>query len=227
MTTGPDDLATALVAVHGSIDGPTLRAATGDGTPADAVEAGDWYTSSTTAAAQLDRARSLISAFHREHPLRPGMPASSLASQLGIEQAQLAALLGNSDGALVDDGATIRATDFQEQFGAGDEETWQAARTLLAESLAVPRAGQLGLEEEQLHALVRRGDLVLVEADLVYLPQQVDEILTMLNELEEPFTVSTFRDALGLSRRQAVPLLEWLDRTNRTVRDGDLRTVRR
>ena len=91
----------------------------------------------------------------------------------------------------------------------------------------MPRAAQLGLSEELLHAIVRRGDLVQIDGDLVYLPEQVEEIIAGLEDLEEPFTVSVFRDSLGLSRRQAVPLLEWLDRAGRTIRNGDLRTVRR
>ena len=36
-------------------------------------------------------------------------------------------------------------------------------------------------------------------------------------------TVSAFREALGTSRKYAVPLLEWLDRRGVTRRDGDLR----
>ncbi len=223
---GPDARATALLAVHGSIDGASLRAATGDGTPADAVAAGDRFISTAAAAQQFGNAVDLVTDFHRDHPLRPGMPASSLASQLGIDQAQLSALLAEGEGALVDEGATVRSADFEQRLTEDDDKAWSAARAVLAESVAVPRASQLELTDELLHALVRRGDLVMVESDLVYLPEQIDVIVAALGDLEEPFTVGAFRDALGLSRRQAVPLLEWLDRTNRTIRDGDLRTVR-
>ena len=39
-------------------------------------------------------------------------------------------------------------------------------------------------------------------------------------------TVSAFREALGTSRKYAVPLLEWFDRRGVTRRDGDLRFPR-
>ena len=39
-------------------------------------------------------------------------------------------------------------------------------------------------------------------------------------------TVSALREAFGTSRKYAVPLAEWLDRTGVTRRDGDLRFPR-
>ena len=224
---GPDDVATALVAVHGSIDESLLTAATGGGTPSGAVSAGDRFFSSDTAAGRVATAVQLVEAFHAEHPLRPGMPTSSLASQLSVDRRQLTALVEESGSALVDDGATIRAEAFEPKLSDADEEGWTQARTALAATLAVPRASQLGLSDEVLHAVVRRGELVQIEGDLVYLPEQIDQVDRYLAGVGEPFTVSEFREALGLSRRQAVPLLEWLDRNGRTVRDGNLRTVRR
>jgi selenocysteine-specific elongation factor len=224
---GSDAQATAMVGVHGSIDGSVLSAATGDGTPAHAVPAGDRFISTGAAADQIDLAMALVQAFHQAHPLRPGMPVSSLASKLGLDKRQLAAIVAEADGALIDEGATIRSAGFEQLLSSEHDEAWSSARSLLAVSLAVPRAGQLGLSEELLHAIVRRGDLVQIDGDLVYLPEQVEEIIAGLDDLEEPFTVSVFRDSLGLSRRQAVPLLEWLDRSGRTIRTGDVRTVRR
>jgi selenocysteine-specific elongation factor len=224
---GSDAQATALVAVHGSINGSALSAATGGGTPAHAVSAGDRFISTGAAAEQIAEAVALVEVFHQGHPLRPGMPISSLASQLGLDKEQLAAIVTEADGALIDEGATIRSAGFEQLLSSEHEEAWSSARSLLAVSLAVPRAGQLGLSEELLHAIVRRGDLVQIDGELVYLPEQVEEIIVGLDDLEEPFTVSAFRDSLGLTRRQAVPLLEWLDRSGRTIRNGDVRTVRR
>jgi len=224
---GSDAQATALVAVHGSVGAATLRAATGGGTPEHAVAVGDRFISDDAVADQMGGAIELVRAFHHDHPLRPGMPTSSLASQLKVDRAQLAALVDESQGALIEEGSTIRSAGFEQRLSSEDEASWSAARALLAASLAVPRAKQLGLGKELLHAVVRRGDLIQVDNDLVYLPEQVDQISAGLDDLDEPFTVSAFRDALGLSRRQAVPLLEWLDRKGRTTRDGDLRTVRR
>ena len=41
-----------------------------------------------------------------------------------------------------------------------------------------------------------------------------------------PFSVSEFRQAAGISRKHAVPFLEYTDREGVTARTGDLRTVR-
>jgi selenocysteine-specific elongation factor len=65
-----------------------------------------------------------------------------------------------------------------------------------------------------------------VADDLVYLREQMDQLPRVLAELAHPFTVSAFKDALGISRKHAVPLLEWMDRQGLTVRQGDLRRVR-
>jgi selenocysteine-specific elongation factor len=45
--------------------------------------------------------------------------------------------------------------------------------------------------------------------------------VAILSELPQPFTVSAARQALGSTRRVVVPLLEHLDATRQTRRDGD------
>ena len=86
---------------------------------------------------------------------------------------------------------------------------------------------QLGLDDELLHALVRDGRLILISDEVGYLPEQLDEILERLATLEDGFTVAEFRDSLQVSRRQAVPMLEWLDANAWTTRYGDVRSVRK
>ena len=103
---------------------------------------------------------------------------------------------------------------------------WDGARAALEASLAVPRASQLGLEPELLHALLRAENLIRIAEDLVYLPEQITTIEGKLGQLPEHFTVAHFRDLMGITRRQAVPLLEWLDTRGVTVRHGDFRMVR-
>ena len=96
----------------------------------------------------------------------------------------------------------------------------------LAAALAVPTVAELGLDSELLHLQLRRGELVRVSDDLVWLPHQMDEVRRLLESLSENFTVAQFRDSAGLSRKYAVPLLEWADKEGLTVRRGDTRTLR-
>ena len=103
----------------------------------------------------------------------------------------------------------------------------EATSQLRAHDLAVPRASQLTLDPELLHAAVRAGLLVRITDDLVYLPDQIEVITSGLASMHDGFTVAEFRDKFGLSRRQAVPLLEWLDAQGWTSRAGDVRSVRR
>ena len=60
----------------------------------------------------------------------------------------------------------------------------------------------------------------------MFLPDQVELLKSHLQSMEGDFTVAEFRDATGLSRKYAVPILEWADKEGLTVRRGDTRRVR-
>jgi selenocysteine-specific elongation factor len=85
----------------------------------------------------------------------------------------------------------------------------------------------LGLDARAIAAAARAG-LLLRVADLVVLAPGADkEAARILSELPQPFTTSQARQALGTSRRVAIPLLEYLDRARVTDRlPGDLRRIR-
>ena len=165
-----------------------------------------------------------VSRFHEENRLRPGIPKATLSSVLGVDPAVIRVVTAGSE-AISDDGATIRLTEFSPGLSPSEQESWDLARAKLAEGLAVPRASQLGLEAELLHALLRADELQRVGDDLVYLPEQLMQIESRLSQLPDEFTVAEFRDLMGVTRRQAVPLLEWLDSRDVTVRRGDSRVL--
>ena len=83
-----------------------------------------------------------------------------------------------------------------------------------------------GVDRGELHELVRRG--AVVERDGCYFaPTAVTEaagrMAALLAEHPEGFTVAQARDALGTSRKHALPLLALLDAGGVTRRRGDVR----
>jgi selenocysteine-specific elongation factor len=68
---------------------------------------------------------------------------------------------------------------------------------------------------------------LLLPGDIALLPSAPVVAADQLRGLPQPFTLSAARQALGTTRRVAVPLLEHMDRIGVTQRvDGDLRRVR-
>ncbi len=224
---GPDDLATALLIARGIAAVAELQIDSGGGTPGEAVIGGGRAMALPRARVLAERISRQVDEFHAANPLRPGIPKASLASGHRVDPGLLDAVLKrNVD--IVDDGATVRSASHGAAWSESDEAEWERAETTLRESgLAAPRSGQLGLRPELLHAAVRHGRLTKVADDLVYLPSQLDEIVARLGNLPEGFSVAEFRDEMEISRRQAVPLLEWLDAGGITSRRGDHRTLRR
>jgi selenocysteine-specific elongation factor len=94
-------------------------------------------------------------------------------------------------------------------------------------TLTPPSIAEAGLPPDLLRALIRSGELVRVSDDFVYLPESLDEVIALIRSFDVPFTVSHFRVRAGVSRKYAVPLLEYADREGITLRQGDLRTARR
>lgn len=86
---------------------------------------------------------------------------------------------------------------------------------------------ELGLGVKDLAAAARAGRVLRLAPDLVVAPDAAQRAMALVGELPQPFTASQARQALGTTRRVALPLLEHLDAAGLTVRiDGARRAVR-
>jgi selenocysteine-specific elongation factor len=223
-----DDRATALLAVRGLDSTARLVADSGGGNPGAGLVAGGIAASPQWVEKAAAQALAALEGFHERHPLRAGMPKAELASTLQIEQPLLEALIAARPDVLTASGPAVRARSFAPELDEAAESAWDHARELLVEAgTAPPRRGNLGLDAEQIHALVREGRLVAVSSEFVYLPETLERIRGMVVDLPDGFTVAEFRDAVGITRRHAIPLLEWADRSGLTRRVGEGRVVRR
>lgn len=168
-----------------------------------------------------------VAEFHRHNPLRPGMPTATLASRLGTG-VEMAAAIARRSASLETDGATVWVAGHVAELDAAQAEQWEKTRRLLAEAgLQPPRLSELPIDAEVAHHLVRSGELVMVSSEFVYLPEAIRQVEEAIAAMPDAFTVADFRDALGISRKYAVPLLEWADERRLTRRQGDVRTPMR
>ncbi len=90
-----------------------------------------------------------------------------------------------------------------------------------------PELDAWGLGVADLAAAERLGRIIRLAPDLVLLPTGPALAMRTLSALPQPFTTSQARQALGTTRRVAIPLLEHLDRRGWTQRlDAGHRQVR-
>ncbi len=220
-----DDRARSLLNSRGVETFERLAAHSGGGTDTNAIAAGKWLFSRSWAKSQELRAIDITRTYQKANPLRPGIPKASLASRLDIDQAVLESMVDWSD-KLSESGAAIMTADFAGSFSEDQELAWQTARRKLeADGFAPGKISDLGVDRELVHALVRRGEIEELADGVFYLPDTLRALIDRVRSFTEPFTVSDFRDSLGVTRRHAVPMLEWLDDKGITKRQGDVRVV--
>lgn len=221
----PDDIAGWLLSVRGIDSLYRLEAHSGGGTPNAAVVVGDRAVVPDLLADLSERIGVIVDREHKERPLRPGVSIATLAERIGVDRDVAEIAVERADG-LERRGPDVARPEHRAGLTETQEEAWRRARDRLAGSLAVPARHDLGLDEEVLHLKLREGELIRISPELVYLPDQVEEIRSILARLEDEFTVADFRDSADLSRKYAVPILEWSDKEGLTVRRGDLRRLR-
>ena len=83
------------------------------------------------------------------------------------------------------------------------------------------RLRELGLDGRAIGAAARAGLLLRVTEQIVLAPGAEAEAARALAALPQPFTAAEARQALGTTRRVAIPLLEFLDRAGITQRLPD------
>jgi selenocysteine-specific elongation factor len=82
--------------------------------------------------------------------------------------------------------------------------------------------------EELITHLVREGEIVRIPPDFLYRASRMDALRRQLREffsVNSEMNVGAMKQILGVSRKQAVPLLEWCDRQRWTERRGDVRVA--
>ncbi|MFF0312432.1 SelB C-terminal domain-containing protein [Streptosporangium sp. NPDC004379] len=216
--------AAALLRTHRMLRAGELRAM--GCPPADEPVCGDWHVDPEHWAGLAARLPEAVRRYAAGHPLEPGMPVEAARHVLGLPDRRLVAALVRpplsvADGRISGGRPALPAPVARAVARLGAE---LSARPFLAPEAG--RLAELGLGSRELAAAVAAGALLRVADGIVLLPGADVRAARALARLPQPFTVSQARQALGTSRRVAVPLLEHLDRRGLTERDGDHRRCR-
>ena len=221
-----DEAATLLLNVRGIASLAALAGWTAGGQPNNGLRSGDVAISTARVQKLVDGAVTNVAAFHEQHPLREGMPIASLASGLGLDIDATRLVLA-TDQRIRDDGSSVALASFNAGLTDRQEADLAGAIKLLdGAGFNVPKLTELGLDRELLHIALREERIVRISDDLVFLPAQLATIRAKLSELSSPFGVGDFKDLIGVSRKYAVPLLEYFDAAGVTRRVGNERILR-
>lgn len=190
-----------------------------------------------------------VKSHHRREPLSRGLLRETLREQRFSHAAPevfrtVLAQLERQD-LLVSDKDVVRAREHQLQVRGADAEL----RDKLAEVYAVAKLEPPSLEKafelsgiaknqiehgrKLLQLLLDNGVIVRVQGDLLFHRVALDELKAKLRQYgddHEParsIDVPTFKDLAGVSRKYAIPLLEYFDRERITRRAGDSRVISR
>lgn len=188
-----------------------------------------------------------VAGHHRREPLSRGLSRETLRERhfahtpAEVFRAVLTHL--EKSGALVADKEIVRASSHSLELSPADAALKDRLEKVYSESqLAAPtfdeaieRASGKNISREHgrklLQLLIDAGALMRVSGDLFIHRDALDRLHKQLREYasahepERLIDVAAFKDLAGISRKYAIPLLEYLDRSHITRRAGDKRTI--
>jgi selenocysteine-specific elongation factor len=201
----------------------------------------DWFVHPES----VTRLRGLVLAaleqFHRTFPLRPGMSREELRGRAGAADERVFGHLLETlaaEGLVRSERDKVRLVAHEVRLSAEqqkivdriEQEFLGAAAAPPSPEEALTRAGLAGDEEHELfQLLVEARKLVRVKDSLYFhataLESIQDKLVAMLRERKE-IGPGDIKDLLGISRKYAIPLLEFFDARRVTARVGERRVLR-
>jgi selenocysteine-specific elongation factor len=195
-----------------------------------------WVADREWAAEVGKRVQASVAEYHRKNPLQPGVSKEEIRSRElpGAPAFLLDAILAGIRELAVD-GETVRLKSHRVALKQ-DEEAASAKieAAFAAAGLAVPSTIEVlsrsGVEAARarslLQILLKNRKLVRVGDELVFHPSALERLRETLGGRKgQRFSVAEFKDWTGISRKYAIPLLEFLDREHVTRREGDARVI--
>lgn len=190
----------------------------------------DWLVARAALSAYRAQFLAQVRSFHTDNPMLPGIPKSSL-----LLPAVLLPELLRSTAEIVVEADIVRLRTYKVTL----QEDESAARHVIESAfesagLAVPALAvvmaQSGIEDKRarsvLQLLLREQSLIKLSADLVFHTNTLSNLRKTLSSRKGTrISVAEFKDLAGVSRKYAIPLLEYADREKWTRREGETRLI--
>ncbi len=202
----------------------------------DAIPAGvrvldGWWVHGATYDAWRQRLRTAVEELHTRDPLAEGLSRGAASYLLVLPDESLLDAVAR-DAGLEQRGGHIRVAGAGDDLGPAEAAVAELEGRLSAEPFHAPEVDDLSalkLSGRELAAAERAGRVLRLRDGVVLLPTAPALAMRELARLDQPFTTSQARQALGTTRRVAIPLLEHLDARGWTRRldAGHREVVRR
>jgi selenocysteine-specific elongation factor len=180
--------------------------------------------------------RNILSDFHKKNAIKPGMPKEELRAAFTVEQR----LFSNLIAALKDiniEKDLVRLSAFKVALSQSDESVKTKIHNALEQGGFQPPSKEelcqlLKMDQKRLSDMLqhmaKEGALVRINDSLYITDSSFRKMIGQLKAFfskKPEMTVAEFRDSLNTSRKYALPLLEYLDSHNITLRVGDVRKL--
>jgi len=213
-----------------------------------ALEGAKVFVSKPAFESATKRMINLITRFHQKAPLERGISREELREKMGAKirpdvfrMLMQSSSASSASGGIVIDRDLVRLAGHEvslteDESAIKDEIAgiFQNAslQTRTLDDVAASLSKQHGIDRHRVirfaQMLISAGDLIRV-ADLVFHKSSLEKLRTYLAEYKRKngpqIDVASFKDLTGVSRKYAIPLLEYLDRQRVTRRNGDFREI--
>lgn len=174
--------------------------------------------------------RQTLQLFHQTWPLKRGMPREELKSKLKLSSRLFNSAIKNLD--LQANGIWLALPGHSIQL-TKDQQAKTAALLKQFDSMPYSPPGvkecQKEIGEDLFSALLELGEVILVSADVAFRRKDYEAMVSKIRDLikdKGQISAAEVRDVFNTSRKYSLALLEHLDATGITIRDGDYRKLR-
>jgi selenocysteine-specific elongation factor len=195
----------------------------------------DWLISTAQLAHHQKQVIAMLAGFHSAQPLQQGMAKEALrAAVLPDAPAFLFEdLLGSPE--IVVERETVRLRSHRVTLQNEEQAELERLESVFRSAgMAVPSIAEVlagsridaARARTLLQTLLKQAKLIRVNNELAIHAEAAEAIRSLLQSRKGArFSVGDFKEWTGVSRKYAIPLLEWLDRQRVTRREGDTRFV--
>ncbi|MCR4395273.1 MAG: SelB C-terminal domain-containing protein [Candidatus Saccharicenans sp.] len=188
----------------------------------------------------VDKIAGYVESYHQKRPAESGVPLKKIKERFGLSRPVLLLALNRlaKDGRLVLSGDLVHLSSFQTRLAAEEKAVMEAIEQLLHQEKFSSSSFEELVKKFKIHPsrlntlldlllkqkrIVKSQEGFLLHAD--WLENLKKQLAELKNRGQRELSVGDFKRLTGLTRKYAIPLLEFLDELGLTRRLGNRRLI--